>query len=143
MKKEQLAELLNDIDLDDLVSKETEQQAKESGLVIVYGCSDDLCEFAGAIQDEADCYEGGLIFICKKGLIPDCEEMEGESEKFVMEYFNAKKESKQIAANWCEVEPYSWTYETEIPHATFNVKDKNNDDEHYCRGIVFEISSLG
>ena len=32
-----------------------------------------------------------------------------------------------------------WTYETEIPHAKFNIYE---DDELSCVGIVFEMSEL-
>ncbi|MBQ7756453.1 MAG: hypothetical protein IJ031_03125 [Oscillospiraceae bacterium] len=40
---------------------------------------------------------------------------------------------KYIDAVWCESE-FTWTYKTNIPHAVFNIYD---DEEKYCRGIVF------
>jgi hypothetical protein len=40
---------------------------------------------------------------------------------------------KYIDAVWCEGE-YSWTYKTNIPHATFDIWE---DGEKYCKGIVF------
>jgi hypothetical protein len=33
----------------------------------------------------------------------------------------------------------SWSYETDIPHATFDVLE---DGEVYCRGIVFALADL-
>ena len=49
------------------VTAETEKQiAKDSGLVIVYGASDDLMEFEGAIEDEIGCYDGDTIHITKQ-----------------------------------------------------------------------------
>ncbi len=33
-----------------------------------------------------------------------------------------------------------WTYETDIPHATFDIME---DGEKYCRGTVLDIKSLG
>ena len=32
--------------------------AKENGLVVVFGASDDLCEIRGAEDDEIDCFDG-------------------------------------------------------------------------------------
>ena len=39
------------------------QLAKDNGIVIVYGMSDDLVEMEGAICDEGDCWQGGLIHV--------------------------------------------------------------------------------
>lgn len=44
-------------------TKEEIETAKENGFVIVYGASDDLMEFDGAIRDEAGCYEGGTAWV--------------------------------------------------------------------------------
>ena len=39
--------------------------AKENGFVIVYGESDDLIEFRGAIDDEGGCFDGGEVISIK------------------------------------------------------------------------------
>lgn len=44
-------------------TKEEIETAKENGFVIVYGCSDDLMEFEGAIREEIGCYEGGMAWV--------------------------------------------------------------------------------
>ena len=41
---------------------DVKQEAKESGLVIVYGASDDLMEFDGEIYDEGGCFDGGRVY---------------------------------------------------------------------------------
>ena len=88
-----------------------EQRAKELDFVVVFGGSDDLAEFRGAIDDEIDCFDGGRVY---------------------------EKNGKYIDAVWCESE-YSWTYNTNIPHATFDIYD-SDDNEKYCKGIVFKRS---
>lgn len=88
-----------------------EQRAKELGFVIVYGYSDDNAEFRGAYEEEIGCYDGGRVFKCG-------------------EYY--------IDAVWCEGE-FTWTYNTNIPHATFDIFD---DEEKYCKGIVFELKDM-
>ena len=109
-----------------------EKQAKELGFVVVYGCSDDNAEFAGAISDEASCYDGGAIYLDKNGIFEECEAECKYSEA-------AKKSCKTIESVWGEGD-YSWTYKTDIPHATFDIVE---DGEPYCKGIVFDIKDLG
>ena len=72
------------------------QRAKELGFVVVFGYSDDNAEFCGAIDDEIDCYNGGVI---------------------------VEQSGKYIKAIWCEGD-YAWTYETNIPHATCDSYDE-------------------
>lgn len=88
------------------------QKAEELGFVVVFGYSDDNAEFRGAISDEVDCYDGGRVF---------------------------EIGDKYIDAVWCDGE-YSWTYDTNIPHATFDIYD---DGDKFCRGIVFDKRELG
>ena len=118
------------------LTKEQRQLAKENGLVVVYGASDDLMEFDGAICDEMDCYGGGTTFLNREGLLksPDC----GCEE---CEYFKnyVRQNYRSITSFWCREDGYAWTYETEIPHATFEIWDEG---ERYCRGLVFSVDDL-
>ena len=126
MTSKELASSLDGIEYDNFVNfncdtKEIFKQAKENGLVIVFGASDDLMEFRGAIDDEADCYEGGLVVFSK-------------------EYGcgNDSVAKNLIKAFWCE-DDIAWQYETEITHETFKVMDEG---ETYCIGIVFNLDDL-
>lgn len=115
--------------------------AKQSGLVIVYGMSDDLMEFEGAIDDEADVFNGCTVYLTKEGLMhylmryPDCDPEWHNCPYYMRERQNAKK----IKARWCAVEDKPWTYETDIPHETFRVYE---DGELFCEGIVFSVEDL-
>jgi len=125
------------------VLKELFDQAKAAGLVIVFGASDDLMEFRGAIYDEVDAYEGGTAFVDSEGLLPDRENIEDDDE--LQSYFLRKPNARKIVACWDDDEfaigaadgGFTWTYRTNIPHATFAVMD---GDEPYCRGIVFALA---
>lgn len=137
MNKKQLAELLNNTQYPVRIDDELRKQAKENGLVIVYGTSDDLMEFEGAIQDEFGCYDGGTALVDSKGLLPEREDIDDDDA--LEEYFSRKKNVRHIEAMWCKEDEYSWTYKTDIPHETFEVLD---EAEEYCRGIVFSLSDL-
>lgn len=113
-------------------------QAKEAGLVAVFGYSDDNMEFIGAIQDEYGCYEGGTALVDKEGLLPDRDSLDDDDE--LEEYFFRKRQAKTIKAIWSPSKPdCSWIYKTSIPHATFEVMDEG---DLYCVGIVFSIDDL-
>jgi hypothetical protein len=116
----------------ELTMKEQEQ-AKQLGLVVVFGYSDDNTEFRGAIDDEDYSWDGGEIYLDKDGLFEECTEECKYSKA-------AKAKCKAIEAVWCGSEGYAWTYKTDIPHATFDILDEEGNK--WCKGIVFEIESL-
>lgn len=131
MTKEILSSQLNGCEYRNEVSPLNAKFAKENGLVIVYGASDDLMEFEGAIRDEISCYGGGTAYLNAQGLLQnDCENDE------CPHFEKLKQSAKKIEACWDE-EGYSWIYKTDIPHATFEVMEEG---EKYCRGIVFNLS---
>lgn len=107
---------------------------KAAGLVAVFGASDDLMEFRGAIRDEVGCYNGGTAFLTSAGLLTnDCDE--GERCPY---FAKIQERATPINANWDEG-GFSWRYETEIPHVKFIIKE---DDENYCEGIVFALADV-
>jgi hypothetical protein len=128
--KEELATLLNGRQYDHEITKEEEAEAKASGLVVIFGASDDLMELRGAIDEEVGAWEGTTVYLSSEGLIvQEC----GNSD--CPRFQKALKDSKPVEAIW-DSEGYSWVYETELPHATFDILE---DGEKYCRGIVLEL----
>lgn len=118
------------------MSRYEEQMARENGLVVVFGRSDDNAEFRGAINDEAVCYDGSTIYLTKDGVLsePGC----GDTD--CKHYKSAIQNAVSIDAVWCDPETgASLSYHTAIPHETFNIYE---DDELYCVGIVFSMEDL-
>lgn len=134
MNAQELAGLLDGREYNNEMTKAEEAQARADGLVVVFGYSDDNMEFRGAITDEIGCYGGGTAYLTPAGLLTnDCDNDE-------CPHFEKLKESAaKIHAIWGK-QSFSWTYQTDIPHATFVVID---DGEKFCRGIVFALSDAG
>lgn len=109
--------------------------ARENGWVIVYGASDDLLEFEGAIADEAGVYEGGKVRFDKHGILPSFDQIEHTPEA-CRQWLARLDHSLVIEALWGKEPGYSWTYQLDIVHATFEVVE---DGAPYCRGAVFQI----
>ena len=133
MNIEEFARLLDERNEDDVITEIKKKQAKKLGFVVVFGYSDDNAEFRGAIDDEVGCYNGKEIYLDKNGIFEDCEEECKYSKA-------AKEQCKLIEAVWCDNGGYAWTYETDIPHETFNILDEEGNK--WCRGIVFDVKSL-
>jgi hypothetical protein len=115
------------------------KEAYLSGLVIIYGSSDDLMEFAGAIDDEVSAYEGTIAFLDTEGLLPDFDQLcEDKDFDGLYGYFRRFPNRHEVEAIW-DADGYSWTYKTEIPHEVFEIVE---DGEPYCRGIVFALADL-
>ena len=110
---------------------------KELGFVIAYGQSDDLLELEGSIRDEYGAYNGTTIKLNSNGVLENqCEDE--DCPYFLKEERDAKL---FIKAEWdSKEEDAIWLITTNIPHETFNII--NDDNELWCKGIVFDIKSL-
>ncbi len=138
MTKEELALLLNGRRRREEITTREEELAKENGLVVCFGASDDLTEFRGSLYDEKGNFDGGKVYF-KGGDIANGDHINDDDldysvlEKlpFIDAVWCPKNENGEIVA--------SWAFKTDIPHATFDVFDEN---ELYCKGVVFDFSSI-
>ncbi len=134
MNTKELAAALTGAEYPLYPAKELTAAAKAAGLVIVYGASDDLMEFAGAIDEELGAWDGTTAYIAPAGLLQnECRDDECAYHK------KSKETAATIEALWCKEEGYSWTYTTAIPHETFEIVE---DGAPYCRGIVFALADV-
>lgn len=111
-------------------SPEIWAEMKEAGLVAVFGASDDLMEFRGAIYDEEDCYEGGLVFVDQHGLVTNRCPQGADCPNYV-------QKGRQLEALWCAAGAPPWSYSTTIPHENFTIYE---EEDAFCQGIVFALT---
>ena len=137
LSKELLAGLLTGREYGKEMAKEEEQQAKAAGLIVIFGASDDLMEFRGFVNDERGAPTVALIDA--KGLLPFREDIEHDDE-VLKDYFARAPQVRAVDALWSDEDGYTWTYRTDVPHATFEIVE---DGETYCRGIVIDVADLG
>lgn len=133
MNNKELAALLNNREYREEITRDEEAQAKHAGLVVVFGASDDLMEFRGAIHEELDAYEGTTAYLDADGLVVN--ECNNEHCPYARKLAAT---AKKIKAVW-DKDGYSWVYETDIPHESFDIVE---DGEKYCRGIVFSLDEV-
>lgn len=145
MNKEEFATLLNGRSYRDEMSREEQEIAKVNDLIVIFGASDDLVEFRGAIYDEIDAYDGCDFIIATPGTeIPVDERNETYRKAKVLEAVPVEQHcsvtKNRFKALWCPAGlDCSWLIKTDLPHAPFDILE---DGELYCRGLVIEVSSL-
>jgi hypothetical protein len=139
MTKESLAAALNGLEYPNEPSKQQQIEAKQEGLLIIFGASDDLCELRGAINDEAGAWNGADILISDGKLLP---ELDRDDEVVLRKHHvlraahEEREKALRITAKWCLTKEYSWTFETKAPHAVFDIME---DGDKFCRGIVIDL----
>ena len=129
MTKDNLAAKLNGREYMHEITGEEENQAKESRLVVIFGASDNLMEFRGAVNDEIG---WGTAYFTPAGLLVN--ECDDEDCPYFFRLTEACGNNKVVTL-WGDSSP-SWTYETKMPHSDFDIMD---DGEVYCRGIIVEL----
>lgn len=140
MTKEELAAILTGREYRKEISKAEAAHAKAAGLVVVFGYSDDNAELMGAIDDEVSAYDGTILRVTPHGLLPEWSAGDMIDESDAEDYFRKKFAGyREIEACWASEGDYSWTFKTEIPHATFEIVE---DGVPYCRGIVFALADV-
>jgi hypothetical protein len=113
------------------------RQAINSGLVIVFGSSNDRMVIEGAIGDDLEAMGGRTISVYKYSVLGSKDDI--HNDKDLNKWLKNKSASKEIDAMWACDDNYSWTYKTDIPHATFAILKAGSS---YCRGIVFSVDEI-
>jgi hypothetical protein len=94
----------------DETTKEIEEYCKLNNIVILFGASDDLAEFRGAVTDEVYCFDGGYIV---------------DDPFIVAVWLPGESNSNQ---SWCYKLP------SNLLNARFDIFE---DETIYCTGVVF------
>lgn len=143
MDTKELARLLDRIDYGTKIPTDITTRAAQAGLVIAYGASDDLLKFDGAFRDEIGAYAGTEVVVDRIGVIPNFNDLvdnRGHDLKGrLRDYFRREGDGKTIKILWRAEGDYSWTFETKIPHETFEIVEYGGP---FCRGIVFSVADL-
>lgn len=129
------AAILNGREMGDEVSRDEAREMKTKGIVAVFGASDDLCEFRGAIHGEEDCYNGWAIQFDQRGV---CTPPTEEEMKVLKKHgWDGTPAFKRVSfdAIWCQGD-IPWTYKVPFEHETFDIME---DGEVFCRGFVFRL----
>lgn len=144
-KQEKLAQKLDGREVGSEITEQECREAKKDGLIVVFGESDDLCEFRGVFEEEFSSYKGNTyywiegkfrILLGESDLeeCPQCNEVCPNCSQSGDGKFYVKQE-------WCP-KGYdgSWLFTTNIPNAAeFKIYE---DGSLYGNGLVINIDDL-
>ena len=138
MTKEELAATLDGVEYPAPELGTMEPSARQAGLVIAIGESDDILSFMGALYEECEANDGVTVPCGSDGLLVNhCDE--GVRCPY---YAAIEKEAPHwVRAEWCpEDDPgTSWRITASVPVASFSIMEGS---DVFCRGIVFEMAAL-
>jgi hypothetical protein len=142
MNAKQFAELIDGQEYPFRMSKEQCQIAKENGLIVAFGASDDLLELRGVIDDEFGAWGGTKVYFVK-GQIKELDEIEGDL------YYQTEKpfdKLRSVLLEWCpkSLPKASWLATvggSVLPGDDIANFDILEDGEIFCRGVVFKLNA--
>lgn len=129
MNLKEVADLLNDRNYTEELSTKEELMLEESGIVVIFGYSDDCTVVRGALHE--DIYPTHLIHINEEGeLLDACSD---ECDHW-----------KQRTAGMTPIgirREKGWRYDVAFPHETFDIWNRlwKNDEHFFCKGICFYL----
>jgi hypothetical protein len=130
MNAKEFAAMLNGREYRNEITRAEEKAAKEAGLIVAFGASDDNLELRGAVDEELSAYDGteAKIRLDKLEVVtdescPDCLKL----AKVI-----------DIKAEWSPKEPAaSWLITASVPFEPFDIME---DGELFCRGAVIPVT---
>lgn len=135
-----LAARLDGRDYGDEITIAEGKEAASQRLVVVFGTSDDLLEFRGAIDDELSAWEGVSVSIDRDGLQQGECENKCECKICVRVRGMLKESASTVRAIWSErSDGPAWTIECDFPSYPFMIQE---DGDPFCQGAVFSLDSL-
>lgn len=137
MTKEELAKLLNGREYGHEITENEKQLAKDNSLVVVFGFSDDCIELRGAVDDEVY----GFALIDSKGILPsrsslfDIDSDDDSNDDEILDFLLRKNKAVKLKGTYSSI----WEFTFPKEHFVFEIYE---DDELYCKGIVFSLNGL-
>ena len=144
--KEQLAGMLNNVEVGNEDNRKIWDLAYKNGLVICFGYSDDNLELRGAIDDEIGAYDGGEAYLYfdknnEPCAISNSDERYEDLAQALLRLgleFNILKH--KVIAEWCPKDlETSWRITATVPYASFNVYE---DGDLFCVGCVIDVNYI-
>ncbi len=143
--KEKLAQSLSGRTYPDVITGDEKVAASESGLIVIFGYSDDTICFRGLIGDDVYVGDDTDFVIVAPGTELPCIDPEevyrkcSDFEAIIIEEDSPITENRVKALFSQDELDCIWLIKTEMEHATFDVME---DGELYCRGIIIDAKSL-
>lgn len=133
MTLKELSNLLNGRQYGEELTQKEEDDAKDAGLLVLFGYSDDNVEIRGAFSDEIGVGSKSFIYLHSNGALPY------HNEPCDCDFCGYGALKKKCAKIQCLHGENGWTYKTDLAHECFDILDGK---EQYCKGLVISQKDL-
>lgn len=140
-RTKKMAELLDLRQYREEVSPAEDSSARSQGLLIVYGASDDLCEFAGIYSEEHGAGEKTVFEFDGDGAF--IEKFPDMHEELVKGGWKPPKTAFTVTAEFCPDDfDGTWKMSSSVPTEYKSYFYVYEDEDLYCRGLVIDVASF-
>jgi hypothetical protein len=134
MTNQEVAEMLDGREYESELTDLEESLLRGESKVVVFGAGAFFIKFRGAIQDDVCAGKGAVFYFDEKRRLANvCREINCPC------FAEMKAKPKTIRVPGGPPHDALWTFETKIPHATFDILEYG---EKCHEGIVFDLNSL-
>lgn len=141
--KEELAARLTGREYGHEITKEECALARDAGLLVLFGYSDDNLELRGAVHDEVGAYgcdDGRNYLVTTAGVLEEWDKYDDKKKEEAREWFRRESLPRAVVnVRWGGFSGWSWEITPDVPHATFEIRD---GDEKFCRGAVVSLADF-
>jgi hypothetical protein len=135
-KIEQMAARLNGRQYLEEMTPAEAREAKQQGLLVVFGASDDLAEFRGAFFSEEGAWEGRKFSLGANGIVTE----QPDHDDLIDLGWTPPRIVATVSVEWCpEGFEGSWRITPDCPFAPFDIME---DGQLFCRGAVIDWETL-
>jgi hypothetical protein len=139
---QEFADMLHGREYGSEISKGEEELAKLTGLLVVYGYSDDNIELRGVIDEELPAFDGLEFSVGKYGVVKKWEDVDYDDEEACRLHFeNEDSGTIDISAGW-DMDGYSWVIAADCGDSFIGYFDIMEDGDTFCRGTVLDMTCL-
>lgn len=137
MTKEEVAKVISlklGVESFDNILKDIKEVLKANNITIIYGASDDLVEFEGAIYDE--CSEGDTILFDSNGVHKNTCDCGEECPNYI-----TPSHVKYVIGSFADVinTTHLWSFETDAPFTGILYKDSEG---YECEALVIDLKDI-
>lgn len=141
--KEELAARLTGREYGHEITKEECALARDAGLLVLFGYSDDNLELRGAVHDEVGAYgcdSGHKFIVTSAGVLEDWDKHDEKNKRDAREWFRRESLPRAVVnVQWCPPSGWSWEITPNVPHASFEIREAGDP---FCRGAVVSLADF-
>lgn len=142
--KEELAARLTGREYGHEITADECALARDAGLLVLFGYSDDNLELRGAVRDEVGAYgcggNGRNYIVTTGGVLEEWDSGDQKDKEDARLWFMRERLPRaMVHVIWGRPFGHTWEITPDVPHATFEIHEAGDP---FCRGAVVSLADF-